>query len=181
MVSTETASVQNDDEISWLLCAGQMEDIVSNLTHCNIIISKLKTEALPNPITFLLESQQIIERIKTKSEIFLQSVKLVSQNIFQSELLNKASNSSDSASNYLVAHDPGQRISITTSAQRQYLISLGPHQPKLIRYTVNNSIDKSRQRSFNPNWYKEYPMLEYSLAKDTVHCFVCSLFPIGPG
>lgn len=158
-----------------------MEDIVSNLTHCNTLISKLKAEVLPNPIIFLLESQQIIENIKTKSEIFLKNVELVSHNISQSESLYKHPNSRDSESKYLVAHDPGNRISITTSAQRQYLISLGPHQPKLIRYAANNSIEKSKQRSFNPSWHKEYPMLEYSLSKDTVHCFVCSLFPMGLG
>lgn len=85
----------------------------------------------------------------------------MSQNISQSKLLHRPYNSSDSTSNYLVAHDPGNRISITTSAQRQYLISLGPHLPKLIRYSVNNSIEKSKQRSFNPTWYKEYSILEY--------------------
>lgn len=158
-----------------------MENIASELINCNTLISKLKSEALPNPITFLLESQQVIESLKTKCELFLQNVELVSQNISQSESSDRPSSSCDSALNYLVAHDPGNRISISTSAQRQYLISLGPHQPKLIRYPVNNSIDKSKQRSFNPNWYKEYPMLEYSLIKDTVHCFVCSLFPVGHG
>lgn len=45
------------------MCAGQMEDIVSNLTHCDTILSTLKTEAFPNPITFLLEGQQVIESI----------------------------------------------------------------------------------------------------------------------
>lgn len=173
--------VQSSEEISWLLCVGQLEDIVSNLTHCNTLILKLKAEVLPNQIIFLLESQLIIENIKTKSEIFLKNVKLVSHNISQSELLDKHTNSRDSESNYCVAHDPGNRISITTASQKQFLINLGPHQPKLIRYTVNNSIEKSKQRSFNPSWYKEYPMLEYSLSKDTVHCFVCSLFPIGLG
>lgn len=87
-----------------------MEDMMSYLTQCNIIILKLKTEALPNPITFLLESQQIIEKIKTKSEIFLQNVILVAQKMSQFEFLNRPSNSSDSASNYLVANDPGKRI-----------------------------------------------------------------------
>ena len=86
----------------------------------------------------------------------------MSDNIFHSELLDKNTNSRDSESNYLVAHNSGNRISITTAAQGKYLINLGPHQHKLIRYTVNNCIEKSKQRSFNPNWYKEYPMLKYS-------------------
>lgn len=42
----------------------------------------------------------------------------MSQNISQSELLNRPFNSSDSVSNYLVVHDPGNIFSISTSAQR---------------------------------------------------------------
>lgn len=54
---------------------------MSNLTHCNNLITKLKAEVLPNPILFFLESQQIIENIKIKSEIFLKNVNIVSHNI----------------------------------------------------------------------------------------------------
>jgi len=67
------------------VCQSILEDIVTNLTHCNTLILKLKAEVLPNQIIFLLESQLIIENIKTNSEIFLKNVKLVSHNISQSE------------------------------------------------------------------------------------------------
>lgn len=88
-IPTEPVCAECKEEVFWLLCAGQMEDIVSNLVHCNTIATKLKTETLPNPITVILESQQIIERIKLKSEIFLKNAKLVAQNISQSELLDR--------------------------------------------------------------------------------------------
>ncbi|KAL4085378.1 hypothetical protein QTP88_027249 [Uroleucon formosanum] len=45
------------------------------------------------------------------------------------------------------------------------------------KYPINSNIDPSKQKSFNPIWLKEYPMLEYSLITDSAYCFVCSLFP----
>ncbi|KAL4084673.1 hypothetical protein QTP88_027600 [Uroleucon formosanum] len=147
---------ENSEEISWLLCA---------------------EGTLPNPIMFMLESQQVINRIKLKSECFLKNAK---------DLLDNLSDPSDhiqsvSKPNYFVEHDPGRRCDITSSSQRQYLLSLGPHQPKLLKYPINSDIDPSKQKSFNPIWLKEYPMLEYSLITDSAYCFVCSLFPKGLG
>ncbi|KAL4091808.1 hypothetical protein QTP88_026437 [Uroleucon formosanum] len=167
---------ENSEEISWL-CAGQMEDLVSNLNECNTLLSKFKEDTLPNPIMFMLESQQVINRIKLKSECFLKNAK---------DLLDNLSDPSDhiqsvSKPNYFVEHDPGRRCDITSSSQRQYLLSLGPHQPKLLKYPINSDIDPSKQKSFNPIWLKEYPMVEYSLIIDSAYCFVCSLFPKGLG
>ncbi len=31
-------------------------------------------------------------------------------------------------------------------------------------------------RSFNPDWYKLYPWLEYSITKDAAFCYPCRLF-----
>ncbi|CAI6371974.1 unnamed protein product [Macrosiphum euphorbiae] len=168
---------ENSEEISWLLCAGQMEDLVSNLIECNTLLSKLKEDILPNPIIFMLESRQVINRIKLKSESFLQKSKVVLDNLTDpsDQILSVGE------SNYFVEHDPGRRSDITSSSQRQYLLSLGPHQPKLSKYPINNDIDKFKQKSFSPIWYKEYPMLEYSLLTDSAYCFVCSLFPKGLG
>ncbi|XP_050065932.1 uncharacterized protein LOC114126893 [Aphis gossypii] len=45
------------------------------------------------------------------------------------------------------------------------IFSLGPHQPKLLKYPINSDIDPSKQKSFNPIWLKEYPMLEYRLGR----------------
>lgn len=37
------------------------------------------------------------------------------------------------------------------------------------------------KNSFFPGWYKEFDLLEYSTSKDAAFCFVCCLFPNGPG
>jgi len=60
-------------------------------------------------------------------------------------------------------------------------LSLGLHQPKLSKYPINSDIDKLKRKILSPIWYKEYPMLEYSLFTDSAYCFACSLFPKGLG
>ncbi|KAL4152659.1 hypothetical protein QTP88_000492 [Uroleucon formosanum] len=164
------------DESSWLLCAGHIEHIVSNLVECRALLTKLKSYSTPNPIIFLLESQHIINNINSKCELFLRSSKTISQNIsntFEDQL--------NQNSNQLIEHDPGKRGPVITSSQKQYLIAIGPLQPELIKYPVNNNIDKVKRQSFNSSWFNEYPKLEYSLATEAAYCFVCSLFPKGAG
>lgn len=45
-----------------------------------------------------------------------------------------------------VEHDPGKRTKIVSDTQRQYLIMLGPHQPKLNMYPQQGT------HSFNYAW-----------------------------
>nr|XP_047122341.1 zinc finger MYM-type protein 1-like [Hydra vulgaris] len=58
---------------------------------------------------------------------------------------------------------------------------LGPHQVKLNHFPINKDIDKRKQNRFSSLWYKKYPYLEYSILKDSAFCYVCCLFPNGPG
>ncbi len=71
----------------------------------------------------------------------------------------------------LITHDPGTRKAIRSDNERNYLISLGPHQPVLAKFPSDG---KSK---FYSGWYREFPFLEYSVAKDAAFCFVCYLFP----
>jgi hypothetical protein len=80
----------------------------------------------------------------------------------------------------LVEHDPGRRPENLTDAQVDYLTRIGPCQPKLSAYPKNTDLaKKGKQCSFSPVWYKDYPYLEYSMSKDKVYCYVCSLFQRG--
>ncbi|KAL4120005.1 hypothetical protein QTP88_012753 [Uroleucon formosanum] len=163
-------------DVNWLLCAGQLENIFAELTECSIVLSKLKTEVLPNPIKFILDSVQIISRIKSKSKVFLKNANIVLEKFSESTVTSLSNNIIDE----FINHDPGGRGPIISTSQRQYLIALGPHQPKLTRYPINLNINKCKQHSFSSKWYNEYPLIEYSILKDSVYCFVCSLFPHGP-
>ena len=52
-----------------------------------------------------------------------------------------------------------------------------PKQPKLPFYPVTKSQEKgAHSRSFNYDWFSQYPTLEYSVLLDAVFCFCCRHF-----
>ncbi|CAB3988472.1 zinc finger MYM-type 1-like [Paramuricea clavata] len=77
-------------------------------------------------------------------------------------------------------HDPALRSEVRDDNQREYLVELGPFQPRLPCFPTNPDIPQGKQNHFSPRWYDEYPHLEYSVEKDAVFCFVCSLFDDTP-
>jgi hypothetical protein len=52
----------------------------------------------------------------------------------------------------------------------------GPTQPKLARFQQTRVGDKIR--SFNTQWYTRFPLVEYSVSKNAVFCFVCRHFQL---
>ena len=49
-----------------------------------------------------------------------------------------------------------------------------PTQPANISFP--STIMGCKKRSFNPEWYREYSWLEYSIEKDAAFCFACRFF-----
>jgi len=79
-----------------------------------------------------------------------------------------------------IDHDPEKRKKdVLSQRYRLYLISLGPLQPKLTVFPVNYSIPLNKHHRFNPTWYRDFPMLEYSIEKYAAFCFLFRLFPCG--
>ena len=83
--------------------------------------------------------------------------------------------------NVSISRDPGEKPKTLNKDQNKFLISAGPHKPKLMNYPKNDSISRHKTCQFNPKWYELFPYLEYSIKTDKVYCFVCSIFPVGPG
>ncbi|XP_065663260.1 uncharacterized protein LOC136085767 [Hydra vulgaris] len=177
MSPTDEPEIQSD-EVNRLSCAGQLENIVTDLSECGTILSKLKSETFPNPVIILLESIQVISRIKSSSKEFLKNANFLSEQISKSPESSKPINN---IIDNIINHDPGSRDLVASASQHQYLIALGPHQPKLTKYPVNTTVNNIKQHSFNSKWYNEYPFLEYSIVTDSAYCFVCTLFSNGPG
>ena len=80
-----------------------------------------------------------------------------------------------------VSHFPCERPKVLNDEQRRFVIQRGPCQPRLKLFPINETIAKNKQNKFNPSWYDSFPHLEYSRKQDKAFCFVCSLFPSGPG
>ena len=67
-----------------------------------------------------------------------------------------------------------------TDEERRFFVSAGPFQPLLSSFPRNDVLAAAKDTcKFVGNWYKEYPMIEYSIIKDAAFCFVCRLFHQG--
>ncbi len=72
-------------------------------------------------------------------------------------------------------------------------IALGPYQPRHSTFSKLNKGKKGQKDEiceasnsrkttcFQVKWYDDYPLIEYSILKDRIYCFVCRLFGHGPG
>ena len=49
-------------------------------------------------------------------------------------------------------------------------------QPVDIQFHVTHFSGKAR--SFNPEWFRQYPWLEYSISKDAAYCYACRFFSL---
>lgn len=152
-----------------------LESLINSFQDCSMLLKKLKTENAPNPISFLVSTSHIISSIKAESEKYLSISNLVLNSLVSLSQVAPKENV-----DYFLEHDPGKRSVVKTSSQRKYLLSLGPHQPKLAKFPKNLDITPGKQCQFSSLWYNEYPHLEYSLIKDAAFCFICTLFPNGP-
>ncbi|KAF0764465.1 Uncharacterized protein FWK35_00003861 [Aphis craccivora] len=49
-----------NDANSWLACAGMIEHLIHDFQECNLLLSKLKSDTSPNPISFLVNTSEIM-------------------------------------------------------------------------------------------------------------------------
>ena len=138
------------------------------------IFDEIQSSKIPNQEIFLTNIIETIGDVKRSSDELLKiSTKGLANAQNQKMSITNESNALD-----LPDVDPGKRSSKLTDSQKKYLTAVGPHQPVLPAYPNDAKIceEGHKQARFNPGWYKEYPHLEYSLAKDAAFCFVCFLF-----
>ena len=73
----------------------------------------------------------------------------------------------------------------STSQQPPSDIASGPHkkpvQPSRLTGRFPSTLVGTKKRSFNPDWFKTYNWLEYSVERDAAFCFPCSHFSTGSG
>ena len=120
----------------------------------------------------VIQIQENCERFIEKSETILQDIQRIKPKLKDPDPAQISEN--------LVDHDPALRGEVRDDNQREYLVEVGPFQPRLSCFPTNPDIPQGKQNRFSPRWYDEYPHLEYSIERDAVFCFVCSLFDDTP-
>lgn len=128
---------------------------------------------------FLINTNDIALKINNLSEQLIKNCSHVINEIREQELAIGSPVCIEG--DQLVSRDPSERPGNMNDHQRKFLIELGPSQPKLRSFPCNETIPRNKQNRFNASWYDSFPHLEYSQKVDKAYCFVCSLFPSGPG
>ena len=186
-LSFETSSESENDESSstktlndnWLACAGELSYLVEDLRRASDLVEEVKGDNCPVIETFLINAEELAQRIcKNANKIWRLSSALL-RDIRENKKDLVSSAEANAAS--VPSHDPSERCNVKTSAEKKYLIKLGPHQPKFSVFPKHDNIPKRKQCRFSSVWYTAFPHLEYSISKDAAFCYVCSLFPSGPG
>ena len=173
-------STENVDD-NWLTCAGELSYLVEDLRRASDLVEEVKGDTCPVVETFLSNAEELTQRVcKNANKIRKLSTALLKK-IRENRKVSETNVEASVAS--VPSHDPGERCKVKTStdSDKKYLMMLGPHQPKLSVFPKNNDIPRKKQCRFSSVWYTAFPHLEYSISKDAAFCYVCSLFPSGPG
>jgi len=154
-----------------LNCAGQFRYLFDYIKLCKPIIHNFQESEVLNAYKIVVEIKEAKDNIIKISNSVLEKC-----NDVTTQLESQFGNASEvEVIDSVVEHDPGKRTNIISDNQRQYLVMLGPHQPKL------NVYPRTAKYSFKYSWFEEFPHLEYSIVKDAAFCYVCYLFPCGVG
>jgi hypothetical protein len=73
-------------------------------------------------------------------------------------------------------HGQEPSVSISDSETNIFEQDLKPSQPMLKKYTLTQF--GNQQRSFNCQWYKIYPWLEYNIQRDAAFCHICRVMSV---
>lgn len=126
---------------------------------------------------FLVETASTFNKIKESiNDLLLLCNKTISNIPSTPTTINKIQSTEK-----VVSRDPSN-IKDFDENELRYLVNQGPYQPLLSQYPVNEQLKKKNDTCrFVPQWYKEFPLIEYSPMTDSMYCFCCRLFGRGPG
>lgn len=173
-VPNTISSGQPEQEKSFVSLLGKFSYLLDSLNENKALLEKChKSEILDEKLT-TIDILNSVSELKQNCNLIIDTANEVLANLNKGNISFEIDDKS-SISDNIIIHDPGMRPFKLSTNQKNYLISLGPHQPRL---AVFPSDGKNR---FNAHWYNEFEYLEYSTIKDSVFCFVCCLFPKGTG
>ena len=145
---------------------------------CERVLEKASKTDAPQPRVLLEELISVTEKVVASSSALISDGK---KSLNQLQEMSPPIYAAEVGEFFPISKDPGSRRRILTDQDREFMINFGPFQPRLGSYPRNNEISQSKQCRFSSEWFDEFPHLEYSVVKDAAFCFVCQLFPTGPG
>ena len=160
----------------WIESVATLSCISNYVNECQTLVNDARKSDIPNIEQWIEEAKNTVTLIQENCGRFVEKFDTILQDIQRMKLKVNDSNPAQVS----VEHDPALRSEVRDDNQREYLVELGPFQPRLPCFPTNPDIPQGKQNRFSSRWYDEYPHLEYSVEKDAVFCFVYSLFDDTP-
>lgn len=170
--------VDQNTEETWEMCIAEVKILANDAQEFSNIAQKALSSETVYPEEILTEVLGAMSKVKENVKRIERKCKTALHKVCENR--SKVGVLEDD-NDLLNLQDPADRPSTLNDQQKQTVIKNGPYQPMLKSYPDNPDIRPNKQRRFAPSWYKEFPHLEYSVKRDSVSCFVCSLFPSGVG
>lgn len=105
---------------------------------------------------FISTIEKFVSDLKEKCLLLLSSSKEALT--CEENVLKQTSEKSVEEESSIVTNDPAERIGVKLNeSQNNFLIALGPCQPILESYPMNQAIAKSKQNLFTSKWYESMP------------------------
>ena len=177
--SNEASFSCDPKKSSWMSCAAKASAIGDLAIAMQTLASRTIEDETFNQSEFVVQVVELSDRTQNLAlDLYTEAQNLLTE--YQHQVTHFDCVSSENSD--LVDHDPGKRPPKLSDNQKKYLITLGPCQPRLTVFPkTKDSENKSKQCKFSASWYSEFPHIEYSVSSDAAFCFICSLFPRGPG
>ena len=138
----------------------------------HLILEEIKQPNIPNIEQFVLSVSELAESVENQSNELKKSAKRCLEKIKKDKCTGSLSNEEIAV---LMEHDPGKRGKISSQNEREFLINMGPYQPKLATFPTNDIILRPVSTTgFRPSGIR-------NTHNDAAFCFVCCLFPEGVG
>jgi len=159
-----------------------INNVVVDLREIQSLLSKIEDLIKQTHVRDFSEEAFVIETHSLCLSLKNLSTKM-EYNCFKlmSNIESNRGNVNDKQKAQFISRDPCENKKYNDDELR-YLVTCGPNHEILSSYPQNLELTrKKRQYSFNPNWYNDFPYLKYSIKNDSVFCFCCRLFGVGPG
>jgi hypothetical protein len=101
-ISTGIECINTTSHNDWVVCASMLESLVNRFQQCSRLLTTIKSESSPNPISFLIETSHIITSIEIESKQYLITTEQVLSSLIPNETV-ESGNILDS----FPEHDPG--------------------------------------------------------------------------
>ena len=146
---------------NWIDCVATLSCIGNYTNDCQTQVNDARNSDIPNIEQWIEEAKNTVIQIQENYERFIEKSETILQDIQRIKPKLKDPDPAQISEN-LVDHDPALRGEVRKDNQREYLVEVGPFQPRLSCFPTNPDIPQGKQNRFSPRWYDENPHLEYS-------------------